>query len=143
MRLAIGADHHGVLYKEAIKRLLAERGHVVEDFGADRQAAVDYPDYALSVARCVARGESERGVLICSTGIGMSIAANRIKGVRAALCLSEGMAETARRHNDSNVLCLGADLIDEQTALKVLDRWLCTEFEGGRHSPRLRKIDEA
>jgi len=141
MRLAIGSDHRGVRYRGIIKDLLERMGHVVQDFGADAPGSVDYPDYAFPVAQSVARGESDRGVLICATGIGMSMAANRVKGVRAALCLNEWMARMARLHNDSNVLCLGQDVIDEPTMRAVVRTWLSTEFEGGRHCRRLQKID--
>ncbi len=141
MKLAVGSDHRGVCYKALVKKLLQERGHAVQDFGTDGGDSVDYPDYALPVARSVARGENERGILICATGIGMSMAANRIKGVRAALCLTERMAEVARSHNNSNVLCIGQDLTDERTVHRIVEKWLATEFEGGRHARRLAKLD--
>jgi len=113
----------------------------VQDFGPQGEESVDYPDYALAVARSVAAGENERGVLICATGIGMSMAANRVRGVRAALCMDERMARMSRAHNDSNVLCLGQDLLDEGTLRRVLETWLNTPFEGGRHLRRIRKLD--
>ena len=141
MKFAIGSDHRGVRYKKLIRRLLERAGHTVQDFGTDGEDSVDYPDYALPVCRSVARGENERGILICSTGLGVSMTANRIKGVRAALCLNESMAEASRAHNDSNVLCLGQDQVDEPTVRKILDKWLTTEFERGRHERRVRKMD--
>ena len=143
MRILIGADHRGVRHKAMIKEMLCERGHEVEDVGPDSEQSVDYPDYGLQVARGVAEGRADRGVLICGSGIGMSIVANRVRGVRATLCLNEQMARMARTHNNSNVLCLSQDLVDEDTTRRIVDLWLTTEFEGGRHSRRLDKIDEA
>jgi len=141
MKLAIGSDHRGVRYKGIVKDLLEQMGHTVQDFGTQGEGPVDYPDFALPVARSVARGENDRGVLICSTGIGMSMTANRVRGVRAALCLNERMAMMSRKHNNSNVLCLGQDLMDEQALRRVVETWLNTEFEGGRHARRLAKLD--
>lgn len=141
MKLAIGADHRGLRYKEMIVGQLERLGHSVQDFGTDGEQSVDYPDYAIPVARSVARGEHDAGVLICATGLGMSMAANRVKGVRAALCLNEKMAEMSRSHNNANVLCLGQDMVDEETARRIVARWLSTEFEGGRHARRMAKID--
>ena len=143
MKVAIGADHRGVRYKAIIKEQLEQLGHSVQDFGTNGEDSVDYPDHAIPVARSVASAENDVGILICSSGIGMSIAANRIKGVRAALCMNEAMARVARMHNNSNVLCLGQDLLDEQTCRRIVEEWLRTEFEGGRHSRRLAKIDAA
>ncbi len=141
MKVAVGSDHRGVRYKGLVKDMLQRMGHTVQDFGTQGEGPVDYPDFALPVARSVARGENERGILICSTGIGMSMTANRVRGVRAALCLNERMAAMSRTHNDSNVLCLGQDMIDEQTARRVVETWLATGFEGGRHVRRLAKLD--
>ena len=143
MKLAIGADHRGVRYKKLIEEHLKSVGHPYVDFGTNTEESVDFPDLAVPVARSVAKGEAERGILICSSGIGMSIAANRFKGVRATLCMNERMAEAARSHNNSNLLCLGQDLIDEQTCLRIVDKWLATEFDGGRHSRRLGKIEKS
>ncbi|MBS3763913.1 MAG: ribose 5-phosphate isomerase B [Planctomycetes bacterium] len=142
MKIAIGADHRGVKYKNMVKKILQQQGHHVNDFGTDSEVSTDYPDHAYPVACAVAEGEVDRGVLICASGIGMSIAANRFKGVRGTLCLSEKMAETARTHNNSNLLCLAQDLIDERTVRKIVDTWLTTDFEGGRHERRLNKVDE-
>ena len=140
MKIAIGSDHRGVGYKALVKGILAEAGHTVSDFGTDSEESCDYPDLALPVAESVAAGANEKGILICSSGIGMSIAANKVKGVRAAVCVDEKMAELSRRHNNSNVLCLGQDLVDEETCLRIVERWLATDFEGGRHDRRLGKI---
>jgi ribose 5-phosphate isomerase B len=124
-----------------IKKLLEGHGHQVEDCGAHGENSCDYPDYARRVACAVAEGRHDRGILICGSGIGMSIAANRHRGVRATLCLSPAMAETARTHNNSNVLCLAQDLADETRTRRIVQTWLRTSFEGGRHERRLRKID--
>jgi RpiB/LacA/LacB family sugar-phosphate isomerase len=138
--VALGADHRGFGLKEELKRWLARRGHEPIDFGPASADRVDYPDYAFRVADAVARHNSDRGILICSTGIGMSIAANRVRGVRAAVVDSVRLARLAREHNDSNVLCLGADLISVPKARRIVATWLATEFGGGRHARRLAKI---
>ena len=143
MRIAIGADHRGKPLKERLKALLREEGHEVTDVGTDGCDSVDYPDYALPVARGVASGEYERGILICGSGIGMSIAANKVRGIRAALCLSPKAAELSRKHNNANVLCLGAEFLTPEQAEEITKVWLRTEFEGGRHARRLNKIAEA
>jgi len=143
MKVAIGADHRGVRYKNRVKDLLRRLGHEVVDYGADDETSHDYPDYALPVSRAVAGGEADRGILICSTGIGMSIAANKVKGIRAALCLDARMAEAARSHNDSNVLCMGQDFITPENCLAIVEKWLATPFEGGRHSRRIAKLEAA
>ena len=141
MRVAIGADHRGFAYKTMIRRQLEELGHCVQDFGTDGEDSVDYPDQAIPVARSVSRGENDVGILICASGIGMSMAAGKVKGVRAALCLNEQMAVMSRSHNNANILCLGQDFVDEQTARRVVETWLSTEFQGGRHDRRLAKVD--
>ena len=140
MKVALGADHRGFALKENLKRWLTARGHEVIDFGPASADRVDYPDYAFRVARAVARSQAERGILICSTGIGMSIAANRARGVRAALADSVRQARLSREHNDANVLCLGADFVSVALARRIVGVWLRTEFAGGRHSRRLGKI---
>jgi glycine hydroxymethyltransferase len=140
-RIALGADHGGYEMKDAIKNWLAERGCVYADFGAHSSEAVDYPDYAYAVAREIAAKNFDFGVLICKSGIGMSIAANRIPGVRAALVNDEKSARLSRAHNDANVLILSALEIDNKTAIRILDLWLSTPFEGGRHAPRVQKLD--
>ncbi len=140
MKIALGADHRGFLLKERLKQQLERRGHLVADHGTFTAERADYPDYAFAVARAVARRRAERGVLICATGIGMSIAANRVPGVRAALCLTPLMARLSREHNDANVLCLGADLVSPRNAGRILSVWLKTAFARGRHQRRLSKI---
>lgn len=141
--IALGADHAGFALKEAIKRQLAERGYVLSDRGANSADSVDYPDFAQSVAREVGNGQSEFGILVCATGVGMSIAANRIPGVRAALVCNEEMAQLSRQHNDANVLCLGSKSVSQEQAQRIVDLFLGTKFEGGRHERRLEKIDGA
>ena len=140
MRIALGADHRGFRLKELLKTWLARRGHVAVDMGTTVAERADYPDFAFAVAEAVARRKVERGILICSTGIGMSMAANRVAGVRAALCLNARMARMSREHNDANVICLGADLVTVRQAGRILSVWLRTGFAGGRHRRRLRKI---
>ncbi|MFN7731044.1 MAG: ribose 5-phosphate isomerase B [Pirellula sp.] len=141
MRIAVGSDHRGYQIKGKLVTLLRADGHEVTDFGTQSDQAVDYPDYAVSVAKSVASGQSERGILICGTGFGMAIAANKFKGVRAATCADEVMAEMCRRHNDVNVLCLPGDLIGDRPVGDLVRVWLATEFEGGRHSRRIDKIN--
>jgi ribose 5-phosphate isomerase B len=140
VRIALGCDHRGLELKTAIKGLLRELGHDFHDFGTDSTDSVDYPDIAKKVAVVVARKEFEQGILICSSGIGMCIAANKVKGVRAALCCGTYGADRARRHNDANVLCLGQDAMDISSALDIVKVYLTTDFEGGRHQRRLQKI---
>lgn len=143
MKIALGADHKGFRYKEKVKEFLKEKGYQVKDFGTLYEESVDYPDYGLKVAKAVSVGEAERGILFCWTGIGMCIAANKVKKVRAALCLNEEMAKLTREHNDSNVLCLSAKFTPEDAVLKIVDLWLNTPFEGGRHQRRVDKISSA
>lgn len=140
MRIALGADHRGFALKEKLKGWLAGRGEEVVDFGTSDAESVDYPDYGFKVAGAVARRQAERGILICSTGIGMSIAANKVRGVRAALVCSVRLARLSREHNDANVLCLGADSVSAAEARRIVGVWLKAEFTGGRHSRRLAKI---
>ena len=140
MRVALGADHRGFALKEELKRWLAARGHEVIDLGPASADRVDYPDYAFKVADAVVRHQADRGVLICSTGIGMSIAANKVRGVRAALADSVRLARLSREHNDANVLCLGADFVSAAEARRIVGVWLRTEFAGGRHERRVRKL---
>jgi ribose 5-phosphate isomerase B len=141
VKIAIGADHRGVGLKEAIKRRLRELGHDVVDVGTDGEASVDYPDLAIADAEKVARGEADRGILVCGSGAGMAIAANKVKGIRAALAVSPEGARLARAHNDANVLTLGAwQDADEQQVLDIVESFLSTEFEGGRHARRVEKI---
>jgi ribose 5-phosphate isomerase B len=140
VKVAVGADHRGFALKENLKRWLLVRGHAVIDFGPAGTDRVDYPGYAFEVARAVARHRADRGILICSTGIGMSIAANKVHGVRAALVDSVRLARLSREHNDANVLCLGADFVSAALAQRIVGVWLKVEFAGGRHSRRLAMI---
>lgn len=140
MKIAIGSDHRGVRLKSRIDRALAEQGHAIIDVGTTDESRVDYTDFAEAVSHRVASGEADRGILICGTGIGMAIVANKFAGVRAATAHDELAAEMCRRHNDVNVLCLSGDMLGERPIDKMLDIWLKTDFEGGRHARRLDKI---
>jgi len=142
MRISIGSDHRGVHIKAKLISSLVANGHQIEDVGTDCEASVDYPDFASHVCRQVADGNVERGILICGTGIGMAIAANKFNGVRAANCYDEVMAEMCRRHNNVNVLCLPGDLIGDRPIDELVNLWLSTEFEAGRHLRRLEKIEQ-
>jgi ribose 5-phosphate isomerase B len=140
MRIATGSDHRGYEVKRRIVSLLKQLGHEVLDMGTEGSESVDYPDYAFLVAQAVSQRRVERGILICGTGIGMCIAANKVAGVRAAPCHDSITAEMSRRHNDANVLCLSADLLGDQLIDRMVRLWLQTEFEGGRHARRVEKI---
>jgi len=141
MRIAIGNDHWGPELKQTIIQILAESGHSHEDFGCHTTDSVDYPDIAREVAEAVARGDYERGILICNNGIGMSIAANKVRGIRAALCYTAFNARRTRQHQDANILCLGAGKEQAQEAVaEIVNAFLTAEFEGGRHQRRLDKI---
>jgi len=142
MRIAIGSDHAGFTYKETIKELLRTLGHDVTDFGTDSEEPVDYPLFIRPVALAVARGKAERGVVLGGSGNGEAMAANRVKGVRCALCWNVASARLARQHNDANVLSLGQRMISEDEALEIVRVWLETEFEGGRHVRRIQMLDE-
>jgi ribose 5-phosphate isomerase B len=139
--IAIGSDHAGFAYKEKIKAMLLAEGHTVRDFGTNSDAPCDYPDYIRPVAEAVARGEFERGIVLGGSGNGEAIVANRVKGIRCGLCWSEQVAIWNRSHNDGNVLSLGQRTISEEEAFKIVKIWLATEFEGGRHLGRIKKID--
>lgn len=139
MRIAIGSDHAGFELKSKIKQFL-QSDHEVIDAGVSSEESVDYPDYAEAVARQVVSGKAERGILVCGTGIGMSIAANKIPGIRAALCHDLETARLSREHNDANVLALGGRTTDPHLAMKMVEEWLKTEFNGSRHARRLAKI---
>jgi ribose 5-phosphate isomerase B len=140
MKIAIGADHAGFSLKENLRQKLAEEGYEVVDFGTGSPEPCDYPDFAQSVGRDVAQGRSDRGILVCSTGIGMAMAANKVDGVRAAPAQNDDEVKFTREHNDANVLTLGAKYIEAPRALELIDIFLKTEFAGGRHSRRVAKI---
>ena len=140
MKIAVGSDHRGFEVKKRIVPLLQQMGHEVLDMGTNANESVDYPDYALQVAQAVGGKHVDRGILICGTGIGMCIAANKVKGVRAAPCHDYVTAEMSRRHNNANVLCLSADLLGDELIDRMIRIWLGTEFEGGRHARRVDKI---
>lgn len=142
MRIAIGSDHRGFNMKLKLTELLTGLGHTITDEGTHSTESCDYPDVSSAVARKVSSGEADRGVLVCGTGIGMAITANKFPGVRATTCHDEITAEICRRHNDVNVLCLSGDLLGESRVENLLRVWLETEFEGGRHARRLDKITE-
>jgi ribose 5-phosphate isomerase B len=142
MRIAIGSDHRGYHLKEKLTSILQTKGHSVEDVGTSATESVDYPDFAALVARKVSDKSVERGILICGTGIGMAITANKFPDVRAANVSDEVTAEISRRHNDLNVLCLSADMLSPRTVERMVEVWIDTEFEGGRHSRRVDKIHE-
>ncbi len=140
--IALGSDHGGYLLKEELKKHLEEKGIEYKDFGTDSNASCDYPVYAERVCRAIQSGECEKGILICGTGIGMSMCANKCKGIRAAVCGDHFSAEFTRRHNDANVLCMGARTIGPGVALQIADIFLTTEFEGGRHEKRVSMMME-
>jgi ribose 5-phosphate isomerase B len=141
MKIAVGSDHRGIEIKKLVIKILQENGHTHQDFGAYNTDAVDYPDIAQRVGEAVTKEHFDRGIVICDTGIGMSIAANKVKGVRAALCYDSFCAYRARLHNDANVIALGSRC-NEETIREILDKFLTTQFEGGRHQRRLDKINE-
>ena len=140
MKIGIGTDHRGFKLKEFLKAILQKNCHRVTDFGVFDENPADYPDTAFALTKDLQRKKIERGVLICGSGLGMSIAANKAKGIRATLCLNEKMAKMARNHNDSNVLVLSANFTTPAQAKKILKVWLTEEFEGGRHQRRIKKI---
>lgn len=142
MRVSIGSDHRGFHIKAKLSELLREQGHEVVDAGTFDEQSIDYPDVAAAVAGAVSHGAADRGILICGTGIGMAIAANKFAGVRAATCHDEVTAEMSRRHNDVNVLCLSGDMLGERRMDRMVKLWLETEFEGGRHARRVAKITD-
>jgi ribose 5-phosphate isomerase B len=140
MTIAIGADHRGFLHKQELSRRLAAAGHQVVDCGCDSSESADYPDAAFVCATSVGRGESDAGILICGSGVGMSIAANKVAGVRASLCHDAEAARATREHNDSNILCLSADRTSPEDAVHLAEIYLGTTFAGGRHARRVDKI---
>ena len=142
MRISIGSDHRGFNVKTRLVEFLRQQGHEVSDEGTHSSENCDYPDFAAQVAHKVSCRDVERGVLICGTGIGMQITANKFAGVRASVCHDEIEAEMSRRHNDTNILCLSGNLVGERRMDNLLKTWLATEFEGGRHARRIEKINQ-
>jgi ribose 5-phosphate isomerase B len=142
VKIALGADHGGYKLKEVIKEHLIRKGYEVEDFGTNSEASVDYPEYGKKVAEYVVEGKAKYGIIICGTGIGISIAANKVRGARAALCHNLWTTRLTREHNDANILAMGARVIGEGLALDMVDTFLTTEFEGGRHQNRIDKIED-
>ncbi len=142
MKVAIGSDHAGYHYKEIVKKHLEEKGFKIIDKGTHSEESVDYPIFGEAVGKSVASGEADKGIVICGTGIGISISANKIKGVRAALCTNEYMARMARKHNDANVLAFGARVLGIDVVLGIVDEFFRTEFEGGRHERRVKLISK-
>ncbi len=140
MRIAVASDHRGVHVKGLILEQLRGLGHEVVDMGPGESGPVDYPVYASKVSNAVSQGTADRGVLICGTGMGMCIAANKFRGVRAVTCHDDVTAETSRRHNDANVMCLSADMLGERLLNRIVDLWIRTDFEGGRHQRRIEQI---
>src|SRR5881628_2667315 len=140
MKISIGTDHAGFHYKEKVKELLGTLGHEVKDFGTFSEEPVDYPKFIRPAAEAVARGECDRGIVLGGSGNGEAIAANRVRGVRCALCWNEQTARLARQHNDANMISLGQRLISEAEARQIVEVWLSTEFEGGRHARRIEKL---
>ena len=141
MKIALGCDHGGYALKCDIKALLEKLGHQVEDFGCYSTESCDYPDFGEAAARAVADGRCERGIVICTTGIGISIAANKVKGIRCAHCADSLEAEMTRRHNDANMMAIGAGFTGKNLAERMVEVFLTTEFEGGRHARRVNKLD--
>lgn len=139
-KIIVGSDHGGFKLKQTVKKLLKEKELEVSDAGTDSENSCDYPDFAYKAAGRLAAGEFDAGILICKSGIGMSIAANRVPGIRAALCYNHEAAVLARAHNDANVLVLGSRFVDDAEAAKILQAFLITEFEGGRHTKRVEKL---
>jgi ribose 5-phosphate isomerase B len=142
MKIAIGSDHAGFRLKEIIKNFLKTKGIEVEDFGTHTEESVDYPDYAFKVAEAVSTGEFDFGILVCGTGIGMSISANKVKGIRAALCNDLYTAHASREHNNANVLCMGGRVVGDEVAKEIVNTFLNAKFEGGRHERRINKIED-
>jgi ribose 5-phosphate isomerase B len=142
MKIAVGSDHRGVRIKGQILSQLAELGHEGIDAGPFEGESVDYPDFATKVARAVSQHDVDRGILICGTGMGMAITANKFPGVRAVTCHDDVTAEMSRRHNDANIMCLSADMLGDRLLGRIVDLWMRTEFEGGRHQRRIEKITQ-
>lgn len=142
MKIALAADHGGFELKEKVKVYLLDKGYEVLDLGSDNgEISVDYPNYGKLCGETVVKGEADKGIVVCGTGIGISIAANKVKGIRCALCTNVFMAEMASKHNNANILSLGGRVLDTELALQIVDTWLTTEFEGGRHQTRVDMLD--
>ncbi|MCL2304006.1 MAG: ribose 5-phosphate isomerase B [Planctomycetaceae bacterium] len=142
MKIAIGSDHRGYDLRQIVADFLRSEGHEVEEFGAADHGIVDYPDIAVSVVGRIHQGNADRGILICGTGLGMCIVANKFPDIRAAACSNDVIAELSRRHNDANVLCLSGEMLGERSSISLVKKWLETEFEGGRHQTRIDKIHD-
>ena len=142
MKIAVAADHGGYKLKEKVKEHLLERGIEVEDLGTHSEESVDYPIYGKLCGEAVASGQADLGVVVCGTGIGISIAANKVHGIRCGLCTSVEMAHLTKQHNNANILALGGRTTEPELALKIVDEWLDTEFEGGRHQRRVDMLDQ-
>lgn len=142
MKIVIGSDHGGYILKEHIKKYLEDNNYNVEDFGTHSMESVDYPEFGQKVAEAVAQGKFDKGILICGTGLGISIAANKVKGIRAAVVSESFSAKMSRLHNNANILALGGRVVGPDLAVEIVDVWLNTPFEGGRHQNRLDKITE-
>lgn len=143
MRVAVASDHGGYKLKEKVKEYLESRDIDVIDLGTNSEESVDYPEYGRACAKAVAGGEADRGIVCCGTGIGISIAANKVNGIRCGLCTNVEMAKLTRQHNDANMLAMGGRIIDDETAMAITEAFIDTEFEGGRHQRRIDKIEEA
>jgi ribose 5-phosphate isomerase B len=141
MKISLGTDHAGFRYKEKVKQLLASLGHEVQDFGTFNEETVDYPLFVRPAAEAVARGECDRGIVFGGSGNGEAMAANKVRGVRCALCWNEESARLSRQHNDANVLSMGQRMIPEELALEIVRIWLATPFEGGRHAKRIAELE--
>ena len=142
MKISLGADHGAYELKEAIKKHLDEKGIMYKDYGCFSKESVDYPKYAYIAANAVAKGDCDYGIICCTTGLGVSMAANKVKGIRAAVCTNEMLAEMTRRHNNANVICMGQNVVSEDLAMKMIDIFLSTEFEGGRHNRRVNLLTD-
>lgn len=141
MKIALASDHAGLEYKIKIKEYLENNGYTVEDFGTYTKESCDYPDFVKAAAKSLAEGKSDKAIGVCGSGIGVSIAANKVKGVRAALVVNKELAKLSRQHNNANFLSIGQNFVKENDLLEIVDTWLNTEFEGGRHQKRVDKLD--
>ena len=142
MIIALGSDHAAYELKEAIKAKMESEGHTIIDVGTYSPESTDYAKYGHAVGKAVASGEAERGIAVCGSGIGISISCNKVPGIRAALCTTTEMGELSRRHNNANVLCMGARIISQELAFDIIDTWMTTDFEGGRHLRRINEIED-